>query len=226
MCIRNHYTSFIACFNFPNIRLVDTRWYPLGNDRIHVFPRAICVSQKVVDIWDLPVPTRHLSSVKRSLTSSMRSLPRTSAEGTDGSSVSFASEGGKRVNLAVALENEGVLGVCCFLPRVRPSVKHCGLDTRRAAFMLCKHGGELYYFFFNTLEDIIHNNKTNHPHARRVARMYLCRTLHRGVPTRILVPEKDGTRQLVLQPRPICLPGRNTNAGVLACVLNIAATLE
>ncbi|CAM9492037.1 unnamed protein product [Pylaiella littoralis] len=48
----------------------------------------------VVDIWDLPVPTRHLSSMKRSLTSSMRHLPRTSAEGTDGSSVSFASEGG------------------------------------------------------------------------------------------------------------------------------------
>lgn len=52
-------------------------------------------SEKVVDIWDLPPATRHLSSVKRSLTSSMRHLPRTVAEGKDGAKVSFASEGGR-----------------------------------------------------------------------------------------------------------------------------------
>eukprot|EP00903_Cladosiphon_okamuranus_P017113 g15766.t1 len=48
----------------------------------------------VVDIWDLPPPTRHLSSIKRSLTSSMRHLPRTVVEGKDGAKASFASEGG------------------------------------------------------------------------------------------------------------------------------------
>ncbi len=52
-------------------------------------------ARKVVDVWDLPPPARHLSSVKRSLTSSMRYLPRTAADGNDGANVSFADEGGE-----------------------------------------------------------------------------------------------------------------------------------
>lgn len=92
---QSHFPRSFTPVVVPNLFTSSSRqWFPPGSNSL-VFPRAIRTSRKVVDIWDLPVPTRHLSSMKRSLTSSMRRLPRTSAEGTDGSSVSFASEGGK-----------------------------------------------------------------------------------------------------------------------------------
>lgn len=57
---------------------------------------------KVVDVWDLPPPTRHLSAVKSSLTSSMRSLSCPTVESKDGADVAFGSDGGKPEALAVS----------------------------------------------------------------------------------------------------------------------------
>ncbi|CAM9488651.1 unnamed protein product [Scytosiphon promiscuus] len=71
----------------------DSPAWTVGGDTITISTPS---GQSVVDVWDLPPPTRHLSTVKRSLTSSMRHLPRTAAKAKDGASVSFASEGGKR----------------------------------------------------------------------------------------------------------------------------------
>lgn len=59
------------------------------------FPHGRAGWPQVVDVWNLPPPTRHLSSTKRSLTSSMRYLPRTFASRKDGADVSYASDGGK-----------------------------------------------------------------------------------------------------------------------------------
>lgn len=51
---------------------------------------------QVTDAWELAPPTRRLSSCERSLTSAMRSLPRTNAQSSDCADLSFASDGGER----------------------------------------------------------------------------------------------------------------------------------
>ncbi|CAM9200298.1 unnamed protein product [Hapterophycus canaliculatus] len=75
----------------------DSPAWTVGGDTVTVSTPS---GRTVVDVWDLPPATRHLSSVKRSLTSSMRHLPRTAAAVKDGASVSFASEGGPFVTVS------------------------------------------------------------------------------------------------------------------------------
>ncbi|CAM9135175.1 unnamed protein product [Ectocarpus sp. 12 AP-2014] len=82
--------------------------WTVGGDAVTVSTPS---GRTVEDIWDLPPPTRHLSSVKRSLTSSMRHLPRTSAmrRGKDGANTSFGSEGGPFAEAPLQEQGEGSL---------------------------------------------------------------------------------------------------------------------
>eukprot|EP00904_Undaria_pinnatifida_P000318 jgi/Undpi1/10287/HiC_scaffold_28.g12739.m1 len=74
----------------PSVRPESPPW-SMDSDLVTVWTPS---GREVVDVWDLPPPTRHLSRTKSQLTSSMRSLPRSVADSKDPAVISFACDGG------------------------------------------------------------------------------------------------------------------------------------